>query len=476
MNEAALKDQETDEPKGSQKTKEFYKAVWRCHFYAGLFVIPFIIILSVTGIIYLFKLQLDTIIYRDLLVVTPRSETTLPEDQERAVKEQFPNALIRSYIPAAEADRSSQFEITDANKRELSVFVDPYIGKVLGNYETKNSLANFAFRIHGELLIGKWGDHIVELVASWAIVMVLTGLYLWFPRGNGGLVSALLPSLRKKSRRSFWRGLHSSAGFYGSLIILFMLISGLFWTEFWGGTFAGVWSGFPRDKDSSVFSSQALTGSLNNGLEKKIAWAAETMPLPESGHHDHGSMAMSEPADNNTDKDISLDSLVALAKENDLAQGYSILFPQNRTGVYTISAPVDDPLKQETIHLDRYSGKILAKVGWKDYPTVPRIVSFAISIHQGRYFGIANQLLMLAAALVVLLLAFSGIIMWWNRRPPKSLGAPQPPSDPWIRRSAVAIILLLGILLPFVGISLLIVLIFDLLILRRLPGNRSSIG
>jgi len=477
MKEVMSKDHETDEPEGSQKMKEFYKAVWRCHFYAGLFVIPFVIILSVTGIIYLFKPQLDSIIYRDMLVVKPRPEMTSPEEQERAVKEQLPNAFIRSYIPSARADRSSQFEITDANKRELSVFVDPHTGKVLGNYETKNSFANFAFRIHGELLIGKWGDHMVELVASWAIVLILTGLYLWFPSGKGSLVSALLPALWKKRRRSFWRGLHSSAGFYGSLIILFMLISGLFWTEFWGGTFAGVWSDFPRDKDPSGFSSQALTGSLNNGIEKKIAWAVETMPLPESGHHhDHGSMVMSEKADDAAGEDISLDSLVAVAKENDLADGYSILFPQNRSGVFTISAPVDDPIKQETIHLDRYSGKILAKVGWDDYPTVPRIVSFAISIHQGRYFGIANQLLMLTAALVVLLLSFSGIIMWWNRRPARTLGAPQPPSDPKIRKTIVVMLLLLGVLLPFVGGSLLIVLIFDLLIFRRLPGSRSSIG
>mgnify|MGYP003608572640 CR=1 FL=1 len=32
---------------------------WRWHFYAGLFVIPFMILLSLTGIVYLFKPQLD---------------------------------------------------------------------------------------------------------------------------------------------------------------------------------------------------------------------------------------------------------------------------------------------------------------------------------------------------------------------------------------------------------------------------------
>lgn len=36
-----------------------YRTIWRWHFYAGLFVIPFILLLSLTGAAYLFKPQLD---------------------------------------------------------------------------------------------------------------------------------------------------------------------------------------------------------------------------------------------------------------------------------------------------------------------------------------------------------------------------------------------------------------------------------
>lgn len=31
-----------------------YRTIWRWHFYAGLFVVPLVIVLSITGIIYLF--------------------------------------------------------------------------------------------------------------------------------------------------------------------------------------------------------------------------------------------------------------------------------------------------------------------------------------------------------------------------------------------------------------------------------------
>src|SRR5690606_29443974 len=134
----------------SESRRAFYRAVWRCHFYAGLFVIPFVIILTVTGIIYLFKPQLDAFIYRDLLFVTPQSQTVSADAQLKAVSVKYPDAVVRSFTAPFEADRSSQFDITAADGKGLSVFVDPYSGNVLGDYETDKSLPNYAFGIHGE--------------------------------------------------------------------------------------------------------------------------------------------------------------------------------------------------------------------------------------------------------------------------------------------------------------------------------------
>ena len=37
----------------------FYNAIWRWHFYAGLFCIPFVIWLALTGSIYLWRPQID---------------------------------------------------------------------------------------------------------------------------------------------------------------------------------------------------------------------------------------------------------------------------------------------------------------------------------------------------------------------------------------------------------------------------------
>jgi uncharacterized iron-regulated membrane protein len=43
-----------------------YAAVWRWHFYAGLFVVPFAVLLAITGGVYLFKPQIEARLYANL--------------------------------------------------------------------------------------------------------------------------------------------------------------------------------------------------------------------------------------------------------------------------------------------------------------------------------------------------------------------------------------------------------------------------
>jgi len=49
------------------------RAVWRWHFYAGLVCLPFLFTMAVAGARFLFRVELEPVVYRDLLVVTPSS-------------------------------------------------------------------------------------------------------------------------------------------------------------------------------------------------------------------------------------------------------------------------------------------------------------------------------------------------------------------------------------------------------------------
>ncbi|RMU85631.1 hypothetical protein ALP22_05555, partial [Pseudomonas coronafaciens pv. porri] len=78
----------------SKPAVSFYNLAWRWHFYAGLFVAPFMILLSLTGIIYLFKPQLDNLMYSDLLYVTPTEHRLAADELQQRVLSTYPQTAI----------------------------------------------------------------------------------------------------------------------------------------------------------------------------------------------------------------------------------------------------------------------------------------------------------------------------------------------------------------------------------------------
>ncbi len=461
----------------------FYRTVWRWHFYAGMFVIPFLLILATTGIVYLFKPQLDAAMYRNLMFVQPGAATLPYAEQVQVAQVAYPEATITKFTPQIAANRSAEAVLTTADERNLAVFVDPYRGKVLGDRDEDKNLQAIAEKIHGELMIGTWGDRLVELAACWTLVLLMSGLYLWFPRRNLSVMGTFIPRLLSKNKRIFWRDLHTVPGLYGSLLIGFLVLSGLPWTGFWGETFTNVYGRFPAEMWDDVPQSTLVTGMLNQQGDRFVPWAAEQMPMPLStlvstdistDNSANSAVLAVDQKESSQDSAAVFNKVVALAIAEGAPPGFSVAFPEGETGVYTASAFPNDPRQEVTMHMDQYSGKLLASVGWKDYGLVPKAVEMGVSLHTGKFFGWANQLVMLFAALVAILLPLTGAVMWWQRRPKESglLGAPAMP--PYVQHWKVplAIVAVMGLLFPLVGLSLVVVLLLDYLVLSRVPALR----
>lgn len=449
-----------------------YRAVWRWHFYAGLFVVPFLMVLAITGSIYLFKPQLDRLMYPQ--TVQPAGALQPPTAQLAAVQAVYPGAAVSAYLPPPAADRSAEVMVTHA-ERDLTVFVNPYSATVLGERNETNNLQYYAKTIHGDLMIGTLGDRLIELAACWTIVMVLTGLFLWWPRKGSRVWGVMLPRFQLRNRRLFWRDLHAVPGFWGALLVLFMVVTGLPWTGFWGDQFTKSSSSYPAQIWNDVPMSTRRTGTLNQSGSVIVPWATEQMPMPESdpNHGSHAGHGGRTSAAAPAVEAVSLDRIVAIADELGVVPGYTISLPSDETGVYTVSAFPDDPTQEATLHIDQYSGAVLADVRWQHYGVVPKAVEMGISLHEGRYFGLANQVLMFGICLLIILLCATGIIMWWRRRPATfSLGAPAMPANVPRWKSAVALMTVLGVLLPLMGLSLLIVLLIDVLVIQCIPRIR----
>ncbi|OQR37846.1 peptidase [Pseudomonas sp. Bc-h] len=455
----------------SKPNVSFYNLAWRWHFYAGLFVAPFMIMLSLTGVVYLFKPQLDSLMYSDLLTVKPAHHMLTADEQQRRVLEAYPQVLVSKYLPPANAESSAQFVIKK-DGREVNLFIDPYSGKILGTQDAKNNLQAMARELHGELMVGTVGDRLVEMAAGWGIVLVVSGLYLWWPRGRSP-AGVLWPRITAKGR-VLWRDLHAVTGFWGSVALLFMLLSGMTWTGMWGKVYADVWNTFPAAMWNDVPKSANQAGELNNASVQTVPWAMENTPMPVSSgdhaeHMNHGGMSSGPAAPT-----ITLQRVVDIANERKIEPGYSITQPKTADGVFTVSVFADDPRNDATLHVDQYSGKVLADVRYTDYSAVSKATELGVMLHEGKMFGWVNQLLILFICLMVLLSSVSGIVIWWKRRPQNGFGVPPLRDDLPRWKIATVVMLALGIAFPLVGISMLAIWLLDRIALSRFAKSAAT--
>jgi uncharacterized iron-regulated membrane protein len=439
------------------KRTRLYSAVWRWHFYAGLLTLPVLSLLAVTGSLYLFKDEITNVVYAPLVSIEPGAAAPLPASAivDRAVS--YAGGSATAYLPAAAVDRSARVYVALDNDETRDVFVNPYTGDVLGDLRKGDygnlPLMHFVRSLHSLELVGWPGNRLIEIIAGWTLVLVITGVYLWWPRGQSGV----LQIRRQAGARTFWRDLHAVTGILAGSVVFFLALTGMPWSGFWGAHFqktinaAGL--GYPDGywfpvAESSVPLAEVLTPT---------PWILSNAPVPESA----------PPAEPGAQA-IGVDGAVAALAALDMPAGYTLAFPGGAAGVYSASVIPDRISGARVIHLDQYSGAALFDAHYADLGALARLVELGTSLHTGQQLGRANQFVMLAACLAILVMSVAAILMWWKRRPQGSLGTPPLPEDWRTPRSILFIAIAFGLLFPLLGLSLLAALAAELAVIRRL--------
>ncbi|MEM8959552.1 MAG: PepSY domain-containing protein [Pseudomonadota bacterium] len=450
--------------------RKLYFAAWRWHFYAGLFVLPFFAILAITGLAMLWIAWIDG---RDgeRTAVTPLEAPLSVSAQAEAAQAAVPGSTLVQYVAPRAPDLAAIFRV-DLDDAATMVVVDPYTAEVLESFPRRSGWYDFADNVHGSLLLGTTGDRLLEIAASLGMVLIATGLYMWWPRGERGWRAALIPSFGPG--RAAWRSLHGVLGLWISLFLVFFLISGLAWAGIWGGKIMQAWSQFPAEKWDNVPLSDTTHASMNHG-PKEVPWALEQTPMPASGS-EAGTPGLAPGTP------VTLDSMDALAREIGFDARYQMNLPEGESGVWTfsrdsMSTDSPDPTSDRTVHVDRYTGKILADVRYADYSLFGKAMAVGIALHMGT-LGLWSVLANTVFCLVVLFLCVSGVVMWLKRRPDGAgrLAAPPMPRDMPLWQGAMLVGLAVSLAFPMAGIAILTVLVLDYLVLSRVPALRRALN
>jgi len=430
----------------------YYGLFRRWHFFAALIVIPFVLWQSTTGTLYLWSEWWTDQTHPALRFVqpsphqaspsaqvaaalatvarSPQAEAAMPMPHMHMGTATMPNGMAMSApLPHAtsgppvvglllpeDSTRSTTVLIGTPNGLSYPVFVDPHTAKVLGVLTPSQWLPGWSRSLHGGWPIGKPGSWLLELGDCWAIVMILTGFYLWWPRKRP-FPEVLVPRFRSGTR-ILLRDLHSTVAVLFSAVFLFFLVSALPWTSFWGGEV----------------------------LSRIEAATGQASPAGFStGGASAGQMQEALPA---------LDQAVREARARGVRGSLDVrLSPWQQAGWWL--ANVRTLATDHTIQTAPDSGKIVSDVTNAQMPAIPRFVALGVHVHQGD-FGPLNLWLNTAFALSLVWLTVTGAASWWIRRPRGRVGAPPRTDVRWPRALWIGAVLMCA-LLPIFGLSVLAV-------------------
>ena len=451
--------------------------LWRWHFFAGLMVCPFAILLSITGSIYLFKPQIDSYVEETINANAPvlrvAKEPISPDQLVNDLLTKYPSAQLKAFTLAKDNDRSVEIELRHINGQVEIFWLDHLTGKTLESAISDKRFLAVVKDLHGELLLGNRGSYVVELMASWMIVLIITGLYLWLTSSDLTANAQskwrrwFVPQFHMKRARSGYKSLHGVIGIWFTLPILVLLLSGLPWTQLWGSGFKQLqaymgWQDQPQLNIASVPVEQ--NGAFAN---KSSLWEISSDPHK---HHNHS-------ADKTDTKQINLSPLAIIVeslKQEDLAPPVLISPPSGNSQIWSARSMSQQRSERVTINFHPITADELSRIEFADRHPVRRAVSHGISLHEGVLFGWFNQLLGLLTAVAIIVLSTFGLLIWWLRRPKGQVSAP-PKVTGTVPLPLILLILVMGLLLPAAGISFIVVSVLDKCYLLLNKGQKKAV-
>lgn len=395
--------------------------LWRLHFWAALIATPFALIAALTGLLYALTPQIEAHLHGHLDSVGSTG-TVLPLDTlvDKATHVAPAGWVIQSVLPASAANDSVKVAFVRApstaremplasaqgNKHDhhflppsfglpskaLVVYLDPHSGDVLGHMPQGERFKQWSRKLHSNWLQGNAWRWPIELAASWMMVMLLSGIWLWWSHPG----QRARPGTHVNGRAD-WKRWHALGGVALSLVSLVILGTGLTWSQYAGN---------------------------------QVRWLRDATGQTPPRIPAHIRSAPTERTDR-LSWEAALQAVRRVAPDVPL----QLMPPQGPQGVWRANHldRSGEPTKRFDLLLDAHTGQTLYFSGWEQQTAFGKATAVGIPFHRGE-LGAWNQALLIVFALGVIGSMASGWAMFVVRRR-QGLGG-MPPLAPGAWRSA----------------------------------------
>lgn len=331
--------------------------------------------MGLTGALLVIAPPLDEQLHPQLFKVPVHvHQAALPLEALRSkLSAEFGKKASFSFLPPREADGSMPVLVRGAWKG--TVYVDPYSGAELGRRGETEGLVNFLFKLHSSLFLENTGRSILAIIALCYLLLLATGLILWWPR-NGQ------PGWRIDLRKSLMRSLfdlHRVSGATLGIVIAISVATGAYMA----------W--------------QPLRGFVTT-LSGAKQVRAPALPASSRAYGDK----------------LPLDTLIAAARAQ---------FPEGSVYLVQVPAAVDQPVHvrlhlpddphpngRTLIWIDPVTGKVLAAHRWNALDVGTRAVSIVYPLHTGVLGGAVLEGVVMLSGMTLAGMAVTGLWLWWRRR------------------------------------------------------------
>lgn len=356
---------------------DFKKKIGFLHLWLGLISGLVVFILGITGAVYAFSDELKEVFYTDRLhVEVPSNKEKLPFEKLVSIAEtaigqdhkisraELPNAPGKTYMFRALKLNKEGIGYWNYYKYYYKVYINPYTGKVVKLENTKKEFFNIILAAHMNLLLGdKIGHQIVRYSVICFVLLLLSGIILWWPKNLKTTKNSLTIKFKAKFKRLNY-DLHNVLGFYAAMILLVISLTGLAW-------------------------SFELTSEKKSGVRSDTTLVATKIL--------HGEI---------------------LAKTNSLSPKASYFlynFPAQKSGTVNITAYMsNNHLYEKTQYkYDQYSGKLLEKgESFEKLNPISKLKALNYDLHTGSAIGFPGKVLAFLASLIAASLPITGLLFY----------------------------------------------------------------
>ncbi|NUJ89104.1 PepSY domain-containing protein [Plantibacter sp. MCCC 1A11337] len=454
-------------PAGVPRRRSWFPSfLLRLHFYAAIFVGPFILVAAGSGALYALAPQLEQMVYAQQLHAPVRGHT-VPLAEQIAASEAFVGGseTIVAVRPAPRPGDTTRVMYADGRLGESetrAIFIDPSTAEIRGDltaYGTSGALPirTWIDQLHRNLHLGDAGRLYSELAASWLGIIALAGLGLWIARIR-----------RSRSKRDFLRpnrsargyrrifSWHASTGVWLLIGALFLSATGISWSQWGGGNFSTLRQAFD-------WSTPSVQTDISGGSS------------PSGEHAGHGGGGASDggtPAPAPSPEDF--ERALAVARGVNVNTGLVEIRPPAEAGSAWVVQEIQRsfPTEVDAVAIDGATMQVTDRTDFSEFPLAAKLTRWGIDTHMGSMFGLPNQLALFVLAAGIIAMIIFGYLMWWKRRPTgggRLVG--KPPASQVLARApwwaVLAILaggLVIGLFLPLLGLSLAAFVVTDVLV------------